>query len=204
MKQYKCDAIFPTNVLQIDFSDVITKEDQELMTKSVDELIEGGCYEKTPYHPKYQTKFILFNDSAPKIWLKLKQTFIESCYFYIKNVDHFTNNTDSMRVIDTHAWCYKGWKSLNEEQNNPWHNHNPAFLAGVFYLKIPNNANCGGTELGDPRFPECQGTRNFMTSPMEFTWSIFPGWLPHRSVYIDSEEPRYVIAANAYCSPNHE
>ena len=190
--------------MKVDFSDVLTEEDQEMMVKSVDQLIENGVIETSPYHPKYQTRMILFNNDSPKVWLKLRNTFLSACDLYIQQISDLVQAQESLVVRDVHAWCYKGWKSLNEKQVNPWHNHNPALLTGVFYLKIPGKEEYCGTELGDPRFPERQSTRNFITKPDEFSWSIFPGWLNHRSVYHDSEEPRYVIAANAFMSPNHE
>ena len=39
--------------------------------------------------------------------------------------------------------------------------------------------------------------------PIENTWIIFPGWLAHRSRQLPLEEPRVVIAANAYAKLNH-
>ena len=37
-----------------------------------------------------------------------------------------------------------------------------------------------------------------MIAPQEYTWVIFPGWLTHRSNLVDSDIPRYVIAANMF------
>jgi hypothetical protein len=84
-------------------------------------------------------------------------------------------------------------------ESNPWHHHNPAFLSGVYYLKIPGDGTVGGTEFHDPRTAPALGTRNQSVEPVENSWVIFPGWLQHRSNYVDTEEPRYVIACQFLC-----
>lgn len=204
MKKYKIDQIFPTCVIQLDYSDTLTKEDQEIMIRDIDQLIKDNNYYDTSYHPKYQTNTNLFDINNKDVWIKLRSTFIESCHYYIQNVPNLIYNQEALQPYYTNAWACKNWKSLNEVTIPPWHNHNPAFLTGVFYLKIPGDKNYGGTEFGDPRFPQCNSNTNYMSIPTEFTWSIFPGWIHHRSVYIDSEEPRYVISANIYCAPNYD
>jgi hypothetical protein len=204
MIRYKIDHTFPTSIIQFDYSDSFTKDDQKIMTDYIDNEIVQGRYEDTPYHPKYQTKGNLFKSDSENIWKKLELTFIESCRFYLDNIENFSNNQNSLQVSYVNAWAYKNWKSLNATTINPWHNHNPAFLSGIFYLKIPGDQTYGGTEFGDPRLPDCHGCINFMSVPMEFTWSIFPAWLRHRTVHIDSEECRYVIASNLYCAPKHD
>ena len=190
--------LFPTSVVRVDCSDVITSEDQQMLMASVDQLIEMGQYTDNELTPKYQTKLLLFRDDAPPIWQKLRQTFYQSCETYLRAVDGFTFNQEAIHLNGAAAWCYKGWKSLNEVESNPWHHHNPAFLSGVFYLKVPGDWTTGGTEFHDPRTSPAHGTRMQCVAPQEFSWVIFPGWLGHRSNYVNSEEPRYVIAANVY------
>jgi len=65
-------------------------------------------------------------------------------------------------------------------------------------LKVPGNEPSYGTEFHDPRTAEAHGTRFQSIAAQEFTWIIFPGWLSHKSIQADSDEPRYVIAANMY------
>ena len=65
-------------------------------------------------------------------------------------------------------------------------------------MKVPGNEAAYGTEFHDPRTAEAHGTRFQSVPAEEFTWIIFPGWLAHKSIQADSEEPRYVIAANMY------
>lgn len=190
--------LFPTRVVRTDTSGLITKEDQEMMMRSVDQLIEMGQYTDNELTPKYQTKLLLFRDDAPLIWKKLRQTFYEACELYLQAVPSFTFNQDAIELNGAAAWCYKGWKSLNERETNPFHHHNPAFLSGVYYLKVPGDWATGGTEFYDPRTAPAHGTQMQCVAPQEFTWVIFPGWLGHRSNFVNTEEPRYVIAANVY------
>lgn len=171
------------------------------MIKDIDFLCDNQLHiqidDKTPL---YQSKPILFLEKAPAVWKKLQETFLESCHIYLNKVKNFCNNQESIEIIGSRAWFYKGWKSLNQKQSNPWHQHYPAFLSGVFYLRIPTEE--GGTEFMDPRQNEAKTIRNQMLAPIECTWVIFPGWLFHRSGYCDSESPRYVIAADSYVKVN--
>jgi hypothetical protein len=191
-------SLFPTHIVRTDTSGFITLEDQDMMMKSVDQLIEMGMYAQGDLIPKYQTHVMLFQDDAPPIWHKLKKTFHDACETYLKAVPDFCRNQDCVEFTASGAWAYKGWKSINGKEGNPWHHHNPAFLSGVYYLKVPGNEPAYGTEFHDPRTAEAHGTRFQSVPAQEFTWIIFPGWLSHKSIQADSEEPRYVIAANMY------
>lgn len=191
-------SLFPTNIVRTDFRGFITPEDHSTMMQSVDMLIENGVYTDNELTPKYQTSVILFHDDAPPIWQKLKQTFYQACQNYLQATPGFTGNQDALEFTGAGAWCYKGWKSLNATETNPWHHHNPSFLSGVYYLKVPGDWSVGGTEFHDPRTAPAHGTQNQCIAPQEYTWIIFPGWLSHKSNYVNTEEPRYVIAANMY------
>ena len=190
--------LFPTHIVRTDTSGFITPEDQQMMMMSVDQLIELGMYAQGDLIPKYQTHVMLFQDDAPPIWHKLKKTFHDACETYLKTIPDFCRNQDCVEFTALGAWAYKGWKSINAKEGNPWHHHNPAFLSGVYYLKVPDNEPAYGTEFHDPRTAEAHGTRFQSVPAKEFSWIIFPGWLSHKSIQADSEEPRYVIAANMY------
>jgi hypothetical protein len=196
--QYQTHDLFPTSVVRVNCSDLITAEDQQMMMQSVDQLIEMGLYTQNELTPKYQTHVILFQDDAPEIWKRLRTSFYGACKTYLEVVKDFTGNQHAIEFTGSGAWCYKGWKSLNERETNPYHHHNPAFLSGVYYLRVPGNGDTGGTEFHDPRTAPAIGTRNQCVSPVENSWVIFPGWLQHRSSFVNTEEPRYVIAANIY------
>lgn len=74
----------------------------------------------------------------------------------------------------------------------------PGYLSGVFYLRVPGDMSVGGTELYDPRGPAERSPRSVEVLPMNLTWLIFPSWMDHRSARVDSDEERYVIAADSY------
>ena len=141
---------------------------------------------------------MLFRDDAPPIWQKLREEFYQACRNYLATVDDFIQNQNALDFTGSGAWVYKGWKSLDEKDSNPWHDHNPSFLSGVYYLHDPGDGTTGGTEFHDPRLSSAHTTRMQEILPMENTWIIFPGWLAHRSRQLPLEEPRYVVSGNLY------
>ena len=145
--------------------------------------------------PSHQSKPILFSKSFryAHVYDKINVLFKELCSKYI---DINMNTAGRVYIpTGTSAWFYKGYKSLNEQQDKPLHNHFPAFLSGIFYLKVPD-APGGGTEFWgrDNSGALCHSV---LRAP-ELSFTIFPGWLDHCVEYSDSEEPRHVIAANYY------
>jgi hypothetical protein len=189
--------VFPTHIVRSKCPS-ITPEDKQDMMDCTDWMIEQKMYTDNELTPKYQTHVMLFRDDAPAIWLKLREEFYQACRNYLEVVPEFCQNQNSIKFTGSGAWIYKGWKSLNKGQDNPWHDHNPAFLAGVYYLHDPGDGTTGGTEFHDPRLSPAHTTRMQEILPMENTWIIFPGWLPHKSVLLPLEEPRYVVSGNLY------
>jgi hypothetical protein len=168
------------------------------MMACTDWMIEQKMYTDNELTPKYQTHVMLFRNGGPAVWLKLREEFYQACRNYLGTVDSFVQNQDALEFTGSGGWVYKGWKSLNRVESNPWHDHNPTFLAGVYYLHDPGDGTSGGTEFHDPRKAEAHGTRMQEILPIENTWIIFPGWLAHRSRQLPLEEPRYVVSGNLY------
>ena len=189
--------LFPTEVVRSKCPS-ITPHDKQEMIACTDWMIEQKMYADNQLTPKYQTDVILFRDDAPPIWQKLREEFYQACSNYLTVVNGFIQNQDALEFTGSGAWVYKGWMSLNKIESNPWNDHNPTFLAGVYYLHDPGDGTGGGTEFHDPRKSEAHGTRMQEILPMENTWIIFPGWLAHRSVQLPLEEPRYVVSGNLY------
>jgi hypothetical protein len=133
---FKFIIYFQHTIVRTDTSGFITPEDQNMMMQSVDQLIDMGMYAQGDLIPKYQTHVMLFQEDAPPIWKKLKKTFHDACETYLKAVPDFCRNQDCIEFTASGAWAYKGWKSINAKEGNPWHHHNPAFLSGVYYLKF--------------------------------------------------------------------
>ena len=168
------------------------------MINCVDWMIEQGMWTDNELTPKYQTSVMLFRDDAPAVWQKLRQEFYNACQIYLQVVEDFCSNQNALEITGCGAWAYKGWHSIDQKETNPWHDHNPAFLSGVYYLHDPGDGTTGGTEFHDPRLSSAHGTRMQEILPIENTWIIFPGWLAHRSRQLPLEEPRYVVSGNAY------
>ncbi len=189
--------VFPTHIVRSKCPS-ITPQDKQDMINCVDWMIEQGMWTDNELTPKYQTSVMLFRDDAPAVWLKLRQEFYNACQIYLQVVEDFCSNQSALEITGGGAWAYKGWHSIDQEETNPWHDHNPAFLSGVYYLHDPGDGTCGGTEFHDPRLSSAHGTRMQEILPIENTWIIFPGWLAHRSRQLPLEEPRYVVSGNAY------
>ena len=192
--KYEC---FPTNIVRSKCPS-ITPQDKKEMVDCTDWMIEQGLYADDENTPKYQTNVLLFRDDAPPIWKKLREEFYNACNTYLQVVEGFCANQQALEFTGSGAWVYKGWESLNKTQSNPWHDHNPAFLSGVYYMHVPGDGKSGGTEFFDPRTAPAHTTRMQEIAPIENTWIIFPGWLGHRSRQLPLEEPRYVVSGNAY------
>ena len=192
--KYQC---FPTHIIRSKCPSITPHDKQEMMA-CTDWMIENKMYTDNEFTPKYQTSVILFRDDAPAVWLKLREEFYNACRNYLNEVDNFVQNQDALEFTGSGAWVYKGWKSLNKVETNPWHDHNPSFLSGVYYLHDPGDGTTGGTEFFDPRKSEAHGTRMQEIVPIENTWIIFPGWLGHRSIQLPLEEARYVVSGNLY------
>jgi hypothetical protein len=189
--------LFPTHIVKSKCPS-ITPEDKKEMMACADWMIDQGMYTDNDLTPKYQTWVMLFRDDAPPIWRKLREEFYNACANYLRTVDNFCANQDAIEFTGSGGWVYKGWKSIDQKETNPWHDHNPTFLAGVYYLHDPGDGTTGGTEFCDPRKAEAHGTRMMEIMPIENTWIIFPGWLAHRSVQLPLEEPRYVVSGNLF------
>lgn len=191
--------LFPTTVLKFDVSDLFSKEEIYHFITDVDKICQiDELMQLGELTPRYQSYPILFKENTPAHWQKLKQSFLTCCEYYVKTVDHFTKNKEAIKFTDARAWFYKGWKSLNATQANPWHNHNPSFLSGVYYLKLPEENKGSGTEFSDPRIPEAHISYNQAVEGTQHTWVIFPGWMSHKSGSCDTEDPRITIAADSY------
>jgi len=191
---YDC---FPTHIVRSKCPSITLQDKQEMMD-CVDWMIEQGMYTDNDLTPKYQTSVMLFRDDAPPIWKKLREEFYNACRNYLNVVNDFVQNQNELEWTGSGAWAVKCWESLNKTQTNPWHDHNPSFLSGVYYLHDPGDGTTGGTEFHDPRLSSAHGTRMQEILPIENTWIIFPGWLAHRSRQLPLEEPRYVVSGNLY------
>lgn len=200
--QYTSIDIFPTRVMKFLVKDLIAGSDVELMIQDIDSMIrEDRHMQNTPLTPRYQSMPVLFNENfmQKQHWNKLARTFIDCCYIYTQQTQDFIRQPDKMELTGVRGWFFKSQRSINHTQDAPWHDHSPALLTGVFYLRVPgDHTREGGTMFRDPRGAGSCVSRDVEITPDELSWVIFPGWLGHCAHVCDTEDPRYVVAADCY------
>lgn len=208
MQQYKKIDLFPTSILVVK-DDLLDQHDTETMKRDIDYVIDQGTYmQRDDLTPREQCRPVLWRKDVPwyneqynPCWDKLLQSFQSACSLYLQQVEYFVKKPDSVFFTHARAWFYKGWKDLNNQESNPVHDHAFALLTGVYYLHIPGqNPAASGTEVFDPRYENAECSRSFAVPGQQGTWSIFPGWLKHRSMRTETNEPRYVVACDAFAA----
>lgn len=175
---------------QYDFSSLITKEDNQQIQDITKKIIDSGDYFTNS--PKFQTKQNLF--ARPEaVWLKMRQSFIYSCFMFLKR---------EVRIKNIMSWVFMTSAKDVENRDRLWHNHHisdnngtTGTLSGLWYVYIPltSNPELTGTEFAMD-WPEMKDT--FFFKPNELTWNIYPSKIWHRPGITDSDEYRFVFAAD--------
>lgn len=194
---------FATTLIRYKVGKEITDDDCTAMKADIDKMLRDATHIAWEDNvPRWQSKAVLFD---PQIipgahWIKLHDTFLSICWHYCQTVPNLVSTQDRLLPTDVRAWFYYRESEIKEPRENPWHNHVPAFLSGVFYLDAPQqDTQHGGTEFQDPRGAGSDSKRNIFVLPEPKTWIVFPSWLYHRP-YVDSKQQgaRYTIAADCY------
>jgi len=170
-----------------DFSSTITKADNETAISIVKDIIADGNYFTNS--PKFQTKENIF--ARPEaVWLKYRMSFIFSCFMYLGR---------EAKISHLMAWSFMTNLGTVEDRNTYWHHHQhreEPMLSGIMYLHIPNDVKdydyCG-TEMA-PNGPDSDG--KFYVRPSEYSWLIYPSSTWHRPGIVQSDEFRFVLAAD--------
>jgi hypothetical protein len=185
--------VFPTKIIQFDVSEVITHEVRSDLVAQIDSLCEitteNGPID-TKANPSIQSKTFLFDEGSPECFKKLKETFLVCCNNYLEQVGQ-----SSIQYVHSRAWFFKTWADL--KQKNDFHNHVPAVLSGVFYLKGADHDRASGTIFENPNYTNIQD-RVASFEPKIGSWIIFPGNIYHKNDDIKSNIPRYVVAADFF------
>lgn len=177
-------------VRRFDFSSLITKEDDLNACDIGRKIIEDGGYFTNS--PKYQTKENIFARPEP-IWLKYRMSFLFSTFMYLGK---------EAKVSNMMAWIYMTNKSGAEDRDKLWHDHwhpknpNAKMLSGIWYLHIPNDIKdleYSGTEIA---LDGPEGNSKFFIRPHYGQWSLYPSNLYHRPGIVQSDEYRFVLAAD--------
>lgn len=171
-----------------DFSSVITDADKHQAMSIIKDIIDSGKYFKNS--PKYQTEENLFARHED-CWLKLRMSFIFSCFMYLKT---------EVPIKNMQAWCFMTSDAIVEDRNDLWHTHHLTkenkSISGIFYLNIPDDVadfDMSGTEFAP------QGMNNperVFVRPTPFSWIIYPSNVYHRPTPPQSSQFRFVVAAD--------
>lgn len=190
-------SILPTTILKVSTKDIFNQQDLDQMAKVIDEDIENRT-DKTNNKKPYQTLTDFFNDGKPIFLQKLKKTFIDSCNLYIKEITSYNSYHNHIKINRVRAWGFRTNNSfLKYPQKLLMHSHTPAFLSGIFYVKLSNEhkfiTDFSSALSVAMNFDDVEGVENSVAH-----WSIFPGHLIHAPRIVNSPEYRYVIGADAY------
>ena len=113
-------------------------------------------------------------------------------------------------VVHLRAWASTLRKGGHSERNlrlSALHNHSPAFLSAVYYVRVPEELKDGdgGTFFINP-FPHPLSSQRPGVVIPAITGQviIFPSWLMHGPAFLDfsrAPSPRVVIAVDAHLIP---
>jgi hypothetical protein len=175
---------------KFDFSSVISRQDNNTAIGIIKEIIAAGDYFTNS--PKYQTRENIF--ARPEdVWLKYRMSFLFSVFMYLGR---------EVKVSNMMAWSFMTNLESAEDREKLWHHHwhpstpDAKMLSGVFYLHIPNDVKdrdyCG-TEMA-PTGPTNED--KFFVRPTDFSWLIYPSNQWHRPGIVQSNNYRFVLAAD--------
>jgi hypothetical protein len=178
-----------------DFSSLITKQVDFDACQIIKNIIADGNYFTNS--PKFQTKENLFG-RPETVWLKYRMSFLFSVFMYLGK---------EVKVSNMMAWSYMTNLKTHEDRDKLWHNHwhpqNPdaKMMSGIWYLHIPEDVQdrdyCG-TEMA-PNGPENDG--KFFVTPTDGNWLIYPSDQWHRPGIPQSNNYRFIIAADVEYLP---
>lgn len=168
-----------------DWTSLINADSRQCMVTDIDREIANGNYWKNS--PPYQTNINIFG-LPNENWNNLKMSFIWSCFAFMKR---------EAQIKSVKSWGYKTNLNTQEDRNRYWHQHireNNLVVSGVYYIEMPEGANLetSGTELAHTT-PE--GTTTYVPAK-EGHWLIFPGKTWHRPGILESNNWRYIVAAD--------
>jgi hypothetical protein len=175
---------------KFDFSSLISYEDNNTAISIIKNIIADGKYFKNS--PRFQTKENLFSRTEP-VWLKYRMSFLFSVFMYLKQ---------EVKVSNMTAWSFMTNLESAEDREKLWHHHwnpkqeNSKMISGIWYLFIPEDVKdrdyCG-TEIA-PNGVDSDD--KFFIRPDDFNWLIYPSNQWHRPGIVQSNQYRFVLAAD--------
>ena len=169
-----------------DLNNLINADSKQRMIKDIDGLILNGNYWKNS--PPYQTDVNIFG-LPTNDWVNLKMSFIWSCFAYMQQ---------ERQIKTIKSWGYQTCLKTQEDRDRYWHQHireGSTVLSGVYYLHLPQDVNSttSGTEFAPNGV---DGNGKFFAEARIGNWIIFPGKSWHRPGILQSNENRYIVAAD--------
>ena len=171
-----------------DWNTLIGQEQRSKFIADIRQLIDQGNYWTNC--PKYQTNVNVFGLPGEE-WCNLKMSFIWSVFAYLKR---------DVPIKSIKSWSYMtSLKYTVEDRDTYWHQHlreGSRVVSGVYYLNLPKGIDLetAGTEFA-PHGPESIQDRFFVPA-REGWWAIWPGSAWHRPGILQSEEDRFIVAAD--------
>ena len=161
---------------------------RESMITDIRSVIDNGQYWKNS--PRYQTEVNVFGLEGEH-WCNMKMSFIWSVFAYLKR---------DVQIKSVKSWSYMtSLKYTIEDRDTLWHTHtrpDAKTVSGVYYLHVPEGVDklTSGTEFS-PMGPENE-TDRFFVPAKQGCWAIWPGTSWHRPGVLQSDEDRFIIAAD--------
>jgi hypothetical protein len=175
---------------KFDFSSLITKQDDDRAIDIVRSIIADGNYFTNS--PKFQTKENIFSRSE-SVWLKYRMSFLFSAFMYLGR---------EVKVGNMMAWSFMTNLEGAEDREKLWHNHwhptrpDAKILSGIWYLRIPDDVKdrdyCG-TEMAPNGL---DSDEKLFVKPTDGHWLMYPGDKWHRPGIVQSNQYRFVLAAD--------
>jgi len=168
-----------------DWTSLISADERRQMVTDIEYTIAERGYWKNS--PPYQTNINIFS-LTPDYWNNLKMSFIWSAFAFMKR---------EAQIKSVKSWGYKTNVDTQEDRNTYWHQHireNNLDVSGVYYVKMPEGCNLktSGTELA---YDKPEGDTEYVPAK-EGHWLIFPGKTWHRPGILESNDWRYIVAAD--------
>jgi hypothetical protein len=174
-------------VRKYNYSSLITAADTESAISIITNIIDSGNYFKNS--PPFQTQENIFARQEA-VWLKYRMTFLTSVFLYLGR---------EARVANMMAWSFMTNQQTQEDRDKYWHHHDKhsgKSMSGIMYLHIPDDVvdfDTCGTEIA-PNGPESDG--KFFVRPSYYTWFIYPSETWHRPGIAQSDQYRFILAAD--------
>lgn len=168
-----------------DWNNLISENDKQNVCHSVREIISRGQFFQNS--PKYQTNINVFGLSDP-YWMKLKMSFIWSVFSFLEK---------EVQIKKVQSWSYMTSGKYKEPRDALWHHHNTNpnanTVSGIFYVHLPVVVPEAGTEFA-PKGPE--SPERFWIEPKIGHWVCYNGREWHRPGILQSDEDRFIVAAD--------